>query len=164
MTNLIYLYLYFILEILYLSREYEQNFEKNKKQEEKKEEKKVVVEKDKILEKIEQILVEYIKQEKYIDIINKYIDNIDKNIFIQKLNQTHVRKNTNKKLKFDYSIDFIYIIRKIIESSVEKNKIQFNSYDNIQLDLFNHFKQFYNSENEILELSVKTGHINIINK
>ena len=148
----------------YLSGEYEQNFEKNKKQEEKKEEKKVVVEKDKILEKIEQILVEYIKQEKYIDIINKYIDNIDKNIFIQKLNQTHVRKNTNKKLKFDYSIDFIYIIRKILESSVEKNKIQFNSYDNIQLDLFNHFKQFYNSENEILELSVKTGHINIIDK
>jgi len=110
------------------------------------------------MEKIEKILIDYIKQEKYIDIINKYINNFDKNNLIQKLNQTHVRKNTNKKFKFDYSIDFIFIIRKIIESTVDKNKNQFNDYDNLQKDLFNHFKQFYNSENEILELFQKTGH------
>ena len=152
----------------YLSGEYEQNLEKNKKSEDKKvdikDEKKGGVGEDKILEKIEKILIDYIKQEKYFDIISKYVNSIDKNILLQKLAQTHARKNTNKKFKFDYSIDFIFIIRKIIESTVEKNKIQFNAYDNLQTDLFNHFKTFYNSENEILELSTKTGHINIIDK
>ena len=152
----------------YLSGEYEQNLEKNKKKDDKKvdikEEKKEGIGGDKILEKIEKILTDYIKQEKYLDIISKYFNSIDKNILLQKLAQTHARKNTNKKFKFDYSIDFIFIIRKIIESTVEKNKIQFNAYDNLQTDLFNHFKTFYSSENEILELSTKTGHINIIDK
>ena len=152
----------------YLSGEYEQNLEKNKKKDDKKvdikEEKKEGIGGDKILEKIEKILTDYIKQEKYLDIISKYVNSIDKNILLQKLAQTHARKNTNKKFKFDYSIDFIFIIRKIIESTVEKNKIQFNAYDNLQTDLFNHFKTFYSSENEILELSTKTGHINIIDK
>ena len=148
----------------YLSGEYEQNLEKKEKKEEKKEEKTTGGVVDKIMEKIEKILIDYIKQEKYIDIINKYINSVDKNNLIQKLNQTHVRKNTNKKFKFDYSIDFIFIIRKIIESTVDKNKNQFNEYDNLQKDLFNHFKSFYNSENEILELSAQTGHINIIDK
>ena len=145
----------------YLSGEYEQNLEKVKKEEEKKTE---PVNKDIILEKIENILEGYIEQEKYFDIINKYINNFDKNNFIDKLKQLHVKKNTNKKLKFDYSIDFIYVMRKIIESLVDKNKIQFNEYNNLQQDLFNHFKQFYNSENEILELHGATGHINIIDK
>ena len=152
----------------YLSGEYEKNLEKNKKKDDKKvdikEEKKEGIGGDKILEKIEKILTDYIKQEKYLDIISKYFNSIDKNILLQKLAQTHARKNTNKKFKFDYSIDFIFIIRKIIESTVEKNKIQFNAYDNLQTDLFNHFKTFYSSENEILELSTKTGHINIIDK
>ena len=147
----------------YLSGEYEQNLEKNKNNEEK-EKKPGIIETDKIYQKIEQILAEYIKQEKYLDIINKYINITDKNLLIEKVRQLHVRKNTNNKFKFDYSIDFIFVIRKIIESLVEKNKILFNSYDNLQLELFNHFKQFYNSENEILELSTKTGHINIIDK
>ena len=152
----------------YLSGEYEQNLDKNKNKDDKKvdikEEKDGGVGGDKILEKIEKILTDYIKQEKYLDIISKYFNSIDKNILLQKLAQTHARKNTNKKFKFDYSIDFIFIIRKIIESTVEKNKIQFNAYDNLQTDLFNHFKTFYSSENEILELSTKTGHINIIDK
>ena len=145
----------------YLSGEYEQNLEKNKINEDKKP---AITETDIVYQKIDKILMDYIKQEKYLEIINKHINIIDKNLIIEKAKQSHVRKNTNNKFKFDYSIDFIYIIRKILESSAKKNKIQFNSYDNIQLDLFNHFKQFYNSENEILELSVKTGHINIINK
>ena len=147
----------------YLSGEYEQNLEKNKDKEEK-EKKPSIIEKDKIYEKIEKILNEYIKEEKYLDIIEKYINIIDKNLLREKVKQLHVKKNTNNKFKFDYSIDFIFVIRKIIESLVEKNKAQFNSYDNLQLDLFENFKQFYNSENEILELSTKTGHINIIDK
>ena len=142
----------------YLSGEYEENLEKNKKKEG---EKPKIEEKDEICEKIEKILNEYIKQEKYLDIIFKYIQNIDKNYFREKMKELHVRKNTNKKMNFDYSIDFIFVVRKIIESEAEKNKIQFNEYENLQLDLFNHFKQFYNSPNEILELFPKTGHINI---
>ena len=133
----------------YLSGEYEQNLGKNKDKEEK-EKKPSIIEKDKIYEKIEKILNEYIKEEKYLDIIEKYINIIDKNLLREKVKQLHVKKNTNNKFKFDYSIDFIFVIRKIIESLVEKNKAQFNSYDNLQLDLFEHFKQFYNSENEIL--------------
>ena len=142
----------------YLSGEYEENLEKNKKKEG---EKPKIEEKDEICEKIEKILNEYIKQEKYLDIIFKYIQNVDKNYFREKMKELHVRKNTNKKMNFDYSIDFIFVIRKIIESEAEKNKIQFNEYENLQLDLANHFKQFYNSPNEILELFPKTGHINI---
>ena len=142
----------------YLSGEYEENLEKNKKKEG---EKPKIEEKDEICEKIEKILNEYIKQEKYLDIIIKYFKTIDKNNFREKMKELHVRKNTNKKMNFDYSIDFIFVVRKIIESEAEKNKIQFNEYENLQLDLFNHFKQFYNSQNEILELFPKTGHINI---
>ena len=142
----------------YLSGEYEENLEKNKKKEG---EKPKIEEKDEICEKIEKILNEYIKQEKYLDIIIKYFKTIDKNNFREKMKELHVRKNTNKKMNFDYSIDFIFVVRKIIESEAEKNKIQFNEYENLQLDLANHFKQFYNSPNEILELFPKTGHINI---
>ena len=147
----------------YLSGEYEENLEKNKNNKNK-EEKIKVEEKDEICEKIQKILDEYIKQEKYFDIINKYIQIFDKNYFLEKMKQLHVKKNTNQKMNFDYSIDFIFVVRKIIESIVQKNKIQFNDYDKLQLDLFEHFKQFYNSENEILELFQKTGHINIIKK
>ena len=146
----------------YLSGEYEQNLEKIKN-EKNKEIKKEEIIKDEIYEKIEKIMNEYIKEEKYIDIINKYIK-IDKKYLLEKMNQLHVKKNTNKKMNFHYSIDFIFVIRKIVESIVQKEKIEFNDYDNLQLDLFNNFKQFYNSENEILELFSKTGHINIIDK
>ena len=104
-----------------------------------------ITETDIVYQKIDKILMDYIKQEKYLEIINKHINIIDKNLIIEKAKQSHVRKNTNNKFKFDYSIDFIFVIRKIIESLVEKNKIQFNSYDNLQQDLFNHFKQSYNS-------------------
>ena len=145
----------------YLSGEYEENLEKNKSKEEKKMK---IEEKDEIYEKIQKILDDYIKQEKYIDIVIKYIHSIDKDLLRQKMKELHVKKNTNKKINCDYSIDFIFVIRKIIESTVEKNKIQFNEYDKLQLDLFNQFKQFYNSGNETLELFPKTGHINIVNK
>ena len=72
-------------------------------------------------------------------------------------------KNTNKKFNFDYSIDFIYIINQIIESCNKKNNIKFEKINNLDLELFNDFKKFYNS-NEELELFAKTGHINIIDK
>ena len=107
----------------YLSGEYEQNLEKNKINEDKKP---AITETDIVYQKIDKILMDYIKQEKYLEIINKHINIIDKNLIIEKTKQSHVRKNKNNKFKFDYSIDFIFVIRKIIESFVEKNKIQFN--------------------------------------
>ena len=118
---------------------------------------------DEIKEKIENILKNYLKQKKYIQIIEKYIK-IDNSLFEQKLNEVHVRKNTNKKFNVDYSIDYIYVINKIIESYIKKNNIQFEDIKKLDLELFNDFKQFYNSKNEDLELFEKTGHINIIDK
>ena len=101
----------------YLSGEYELNKEKIKNQEKKVENKENNI--DKIKENIENNLKEYLKQKKYIQIIEKYIK-IDNFLLEQKLNELHVRKNTNKKLNFDYSIDYIYIINKIIESHIKK--------------------------------------------
>ena len=148
----------------YLSGEYELNKEKAKQEIEKEEIKKKEINIDKTKEKIENILKEYLKTKNFcVDIINKYIK-IDKSFFEQKLNDMHVRNNTNKKNNFDYSIDFIFIINKIIESYKQKNNILFDDIKKLDLELFNDFKQFYNSENESLELFEQTGHINIIDK
>ena len=75
----------------YLSGEYEENLEKIKN-EKNKEIKKEEIIKDEIYEKIEKIMNEYIKEEKYIDIINKYIK-IDKKYLLEKANQLYVKKN-----------------------------------------------------------------------
>ena len=136
----------------YLTGEYELNKEKLKQKEQRKETNMKNI--DELQKKIEKILTDYLKQKKYFQIIEKYIK-IDNSLFVQKLNEIHVKKNINKKFNCDYSIDFIYVIIKIIESEIIKN---------LQLDLFNDFKKFYTSENEDLELSDKTGHINIIDK
>ena len=145
----------------YLSGEYELNKEKLKEKEKKSDVDQKVIDENK--EKIENILKNYLKQKKYIQIIEKYIK-IDNSLFEQKLNEVHVRKNINKKFNFDYSIDYIYVINKIIESYIKKNNIQFEDIKKLDLELFNDFKQFYNSKNEDLELFEKTGHINIIDK
>ena len=146
----------------YLSGEYELNKEKIKQKEEQKNDIKMK-NIDELQEKIEKILKDYLKQKKYIQIIEKYIK-IDNSLLDKKLNEIHVKKNKNKKFNFDYSIDFIYVTLKIIESENQKNKTIFDNAKNLQLDLFNNFKDFYKSENEELELSDKTGHINIIDK
>ena len=146
----------------YLSGEYELNKEKIKQKEEQKNDVKMK-NIDEHQEKIEKKLKDYLKQKNFFQIIEKYIK-IDNSLLDKKLNEIHVRKNTNKKFNFDYSIDFIYVTLKIIESENQKNKTIFDNAKNLQLDLFNNFKDFYKSENEELELSDKTGHINIIDK
>ena len=146
----------------YLSGEYELNKEKIKQKEEEKNDVKMK-NIDELQEKIEKILKDYLKQKKYIQIIEKYIK-IDNSLLDKKLNEIHVRKNTNKKFNFDYSIDFIYVTLKIIESENKKNNTKFDNVKSLQSDLFNNFKEFYTSENEDLELSDKTGHINIKDK
>ena len=95
------------------------------------------------MQKIEKILNEYISKKSYLNIIEKYIKIDNLNTLDEKMKQSHVRINTNKKFKFDYSIDFIFVIRKIIQSFLEKNKIQFNEFNQLELDLFNDFKLFY---------------------
>ena len=145
----------------YLSGEYELNKEKIKNEEKKINNKEINT--DKLKERIENILKEYLKPKTYIKIIEKYIK-IDNTLLEQQLKELYVRKNTNKKLNFDYSIDYIYIINKIIESHIKKNNIKFDDIKKLDLDLFNDFKQFYKSENEELELFEKTGHINILDK
>ena len=149
----------------YLSGEYDPNNEKNneKEKEEKKIEKEKEVKIDETKEKIEKILKEYIKSKKYIEIINKYIK-IDSSLIEENLNESHARNNTNKKFNFDYSVDIIYIINKRIESYTKKNGIKFDNIKNLNLELFNDFKQFYKPENEELELYEQTGHINITDK
>ena len=146
----------------YLSGEYELNKEKLKQKEEQKNDEKMK-NIDELQEKIEKKLKDYLKQKNYIQIIEKYIK-IDNSLLEKKLNEIHVRKNTNKKFNFDYSIDFIYVALKIIESENKKNKSNFDNVKDIQSDLFNNFKEFYKSENEELELSDKTGHIMIKDK
>ena len=146
----------------YLSGEYELNKEK-KKEEEKPKNDVEMKNVDALKDKIENILKEYLKQKKYMQIIEKYIK-IDNNLLEQKLNDSHVRKNTNKKFNFDYSIDYIYVISKLIESQNKKNNIKFDDIKKLELDLFNDFKLFYNSEKEELEFFEKTGHINIKDK
>ena len=146
----------------YLSGEYELNKEKLKQKEEPKNEIKMK-EVDKLKEKIENILKKYLNQKKYVQIIEKYIK-VDNNLLENKLKESYAKKNTNKKFNFDYSIDYIYVIRKIIESNNKKNNTKFEDINKLELELFNDFKQFYNSENEELELFEKTGHINIIDK
>ena len=146
----------------YLSGEYELNKEKIKEKEEKKNDKETKNE-DKIKEKIELILKGYLEKKKYIEIIEKYIK-IDKSLFENKLKEMNVRKNANKKFNFDYSIDYIYIINKIIETYIKKNNIKFDNIQLLNMELFKDFKQNYKSENEELELFEKTGHINIIDK
>ena len=105
----------------------------------------------------------YLKDKKYVNIIEKYIK-INISLLEQKLNDSHTRKISNKKLNFEYSIDFIYIIGKIIESETKKNNTKFDDIKKLELDLFNDFKNYYSSDNELLELCEKTGHINVINK
>ena len=146
----------------YLSGEYELNKEKIKQKEEPKNDIEMKIH-DELKEKIENILKDYLNQKKYIQIIGKYIK-IDNELIEQKLKESHVRKNTNKKFNFDYSIDYIYVIRKIVESYNKKNNTKFDDLNKLELDLFNDFKDFYKSENEELELFDKTGHINITDK
>ena len=145
----------------YLSGEYELNKEKIKEKEEKKNDKETKNE-DKIKEKIELILKGYLEKKKYIEIIEKYIK-IDKSLF-ENIKETNVRQNTNKKLNFDYSFDYIFVINKIIEAYIKKNNMKFDNVQFLNLELLKDFKQNYKSENEELELFEKTGYINIIDK
>ena len=86
----------------------------------------------------------YLKEKKYVNIIEKYIK-INISLLEQKLNDSHTRKISNKKLNFEYSIDFIYIIGKIIESETKKNNTKFDDIKKLELDLFNDFKNYYSS-------------------
>ena len=87
---------------------------------------------------------------------------------MSKINDTKVRRNTNKKFNFDYSCDLIFIIIKMIHS-IRKNKEK-NQMNNIIKDddktlikiIYNSFIDYYKPLDENVSLNEETGHINFI--
>ena len=147
----------------FLSGEYEQN---RLKIEEKNKNIKIISE-DNFQNSINQNVQNYINSYNYFEIIKKYIDKEDDLILIlNKINDTKVRRNTNKKFNFDYSCDLIFIIIKmmdIIRKNNEKNKISntiANDKKEIINELYNNFIDYYKPIYENISINEGTGHIN----
>ena len=103
----------------YLSGEYEENKLKNKDNTFKKKEKIEDIFQIKIFKKIQ----DYINSKLYIEILKKYIIEENENyfqIYLNKIKETKVRRNTNKKYNSDYSCDLIFIIKNIFISISKK--------------------------------------------
>ena len=154
------------------------NFISNEKEKVKKEE-------DIIQINIENKFKEYMITQSFLDIIYKYIQNEDDlNDIYGKILKTKVRKNNNKKLKYDYSCDLIFIIKNMLISIKKRNDINKNTINiinnnnqinninmqkdnyvenqNIINDLYNDFIKFQkpNLDNETISFNNTTGHIN----
>ena len=151
----------------FLSGEYEQNKLKNKEVKPEK----IKIE-DNYQNKIENKIKRYINSKIYINILKKYIFNENElQIILNKINETKIRRNTNKKYNFDYSCDFIFIIKTILTPKNKKekkdevnqiniNKNDKNEYKNLINDLFKNFIEFYNPQEENAFFNEETGHIN----
>ena len=170
----------------FLSGEYEQNKIKVMEEKIKKEEKFKVD--DEFQNRIEEKTKAYINSRLYLYTLRKYL--LNANIIqtiCNKVNETKIRRNNNKKNNFDYSCDFIFIIKTILspKSKKDKNKnnvnnnnnninnnsginqINFiednnnkNQYKNLVIELYNNFVNYYKPINEIISLNEETGHIN----
>ena len=174
----------------FLSGEYEQNKIKVMEEKIKKEEKFKVD--DEFQNRIEEKTKAYINSRLYLYTLRKYLfnGNIIQTI-CNKVKDTKIRRNNNKKNNFDYSCDFIFIIKTILspKSKKDKNKnnvsnnnnninnnsginqINFiednnnkNQYKNLMLELYNNFVNYYKPINEIISLNEETGHINFLIK
>ena len=174
----------------FLSGEYEQNKIKVMEEKIKKEEKFKVD--DEFQNRIEEKTKAYINSRLYLYTLRKYL--LNANIIqtiCNKVNETKIRRNNNKKNNFDYSCDFIFIIKTILspKSKKDKNKnnvnnnnnninnnsginqINFiednnskNQYKNLMLELYTNFVNYYKPINEIISLNEETGHINFLIK
>ena len=170
----------------YLSGQYEENKNKNKINNEIKNNKIHV--NDKYKDTISQKVQKYINSKAFVDILKKFTTNEnEKQIFINKINETKVRFVTNKKLNFNYTCDLIFIVKKIYifltnkkgnNNDKNKNKDNDNDKENIIMtsenddkvlksiinELYNNFINEYKPENEVISLNEETGHINFLIK
>ena len=104
------------------------------------------------------------------DILKKYIKNgNDIENILNKINESKIYINTNKKYKFNYYWDFIFIILRILNPKEKKddknpkNEIKENKkeeYKELINELYNNFIQYYKPIDEIVSFNEKTGHIN----
>ena len=150
----------------FLSGEYEQN---KLKLEEKKQNIKIKIDDD-FQNSIYKKVHNYTCSKIFVDVLNKYLENDeDISIILSKINDTKVRRNTNKKFNFDYSCDLIFIIIKMIHS-IRKNKEK-NQMNNIIIKdddktlikiIYNSFIDYYKPLDENVSLNEETGHINFI--
>ena len=172
----------------FLSGEYEQNKIKVMEEKIKKEEKFKID--DEFQNRIEEKTKAYINSRLYLYTLRKYLfnGNIIQTI-CNKVKDTKIRRNNNKKNNFDYSCDFIFIIKTILSPKNKKdknknnvnnnninnnsglNQINFiednnnkNQYKNLMLELYNNFVNYYKPINEIISLNEETGHINFLIK
>ena len=166
----------------YLSGQYEENKIKNKINNEIKNNK--ILKNDKYKDTISEKVQKFINSKAFVDILKKYVKNENEiQIFINKISETKVRIVTNKKLNFNYTCDFIFIVKKIyifLNNKIDKdnndkdnndkdNKIIINeninkSLKNIANELYNNFINDYKSENEVVSFNEETGHINFLIK
>ena len=139
-----------------------------------------IKEKEKIQNKIDAKLREYIMSTNFLNILNKYLKNEDDiNLIYEKLIYTKIRKNNNKKFNYDYSCDLIFIIKNVLTILKKKNVIEENSintnnindkgvneendeYKNFINEIYNDINNFYKSDDNYEDISFneKTGHIN----
>ena len=156
----------------FLSGEYELNKQnKYNLQSNTKKQKKINTTIDYYQSKINQKVQQYIKSKLYINTLQKY--NLNRNllqIILNKIKDTKIRINNNKKNNFDYSCDFIFIISKILKSVNKKEKNNKLNRINTQNDdskykylmneIYNNFITYYKPIDEIVTFNEKTGHIN----
>ena len=113
----------------FLSGEYEQNKIKVMEEKIKKEEKFKVD--DEFQNRIEEKTKAYINSRLYLYTLRKYL--LNANIIqtiCNKVNETKIRRNNNKKNNFDYSCDFIFIIKTILSPKNKKDKNKNNVKNN----------------------------------
>lgn len=152
----------------FLSGEYELNklkaAEKNKNE-------KIKI-KDDFQNKINEKVQDYINSKLFLNILKQFVQNEKyMEIILNKINDTKIRRNTNKKFNFNYSCDLIFIIIKMINSMSNKNEnnqinqIIINEDDknrnkNLIIELYNNFIEYYKPIDEIISFNEETGHIN----
>lgn len=152
----------------FLSGEYELNklkaAEKNKNE-------KIKI-KDDFQNKINEKVQDYINSKLFLNILKQFVQNEKyMEIILNKINDTKIRRNTNKKFNFNYSCDLIFIIIKMINSMSNKkennqiNQIIINEDDknrnkNLIIELYNNFIEYYKPIDEIISFNEETGHIN----
>ena len=127
--------------------------------------------------KIYQKVKNYIDSKIFLNILKKYVNvENDLEFILNKINDTKIRKNTNKKYNFNYSCDFIFIIIKMMKAKKnkeEKNQLNqikinednnVNEYKNLVEELYNNFIEYYKPLEENVSFNEITGHINFLIK